>query len=333
MSVGFRRLNLDGTCSTKPVDLDVAASGGAVTISASVGVGAPNRHGDVLTVQRLLNRVPASEGGPIPKLVEDGICGPKTVGAIRQFQTRQFGSSDGRVDPGQKSLRKLEAFDEIPGWKPNLAPEAAEAIPDALRLIATARAHLATARLAFDPELGGTDGLFGSMRAAAAAIVNRHFHLDKSANPLADTEFIDAAFSRMQVAIGHVPAGLWIFEDDPGEPPDPSFAYAFAGGYFHLRNVAQIEKKKKVYLDRIYLCRRLVAYDHDTIVYVMVHELGHFVGALGGTMDAIDDHAYAHKTGYENLPPQKAVRNADSYSQYAWEVSRHYLFRPGGHKL
>ncbi|MCG3193152.1 MAG: hypothetical protein DIJKHBIC_02402 [Thermoanaerobaculia bacterium] len=333
MSVNFRRLNLDGTCSAKPVDLEVAASGGSASISAAVGVGAPNRAADVLTIQKMLNRVPAEEGGPSPKLVEDGICGPKTNGAIKKFQQKQFGFSDGRVDPGMKTFRKLEAFDETPDWKPNLAPEAERAIPDALRLIATARAHLSTARLAFDPKLGGTGGLFGPMRAAAAAIVNRHFHLDKSANPLGDADFIDGTFSRMQVAIGHVPMGLWIFEDDPLEPPEMSYAYTYAGGYFHLRDASQVEKKKKVYLDRIYLCRRLIAYDHDTIVYAMVHELGHFVGGRGGTTDAIDDHAYAHKTGYESLLPQKAIRNADCYSQYAWEVSRHSLFRPAGHKL
>jgi len=86
------------------------------SISGSVGRGGRNHPAqDVLTVQYLLNCVPASRGGPKPELVLDGICGPKTIQAIDQFQRRSFNSSDGRVDAGGQTLRALQQFDPAPG--------------------------------------------------------------------------------------------------------------------------------------------------------------------------------------------------------------------------
>lgn len=82
-------------------------------ITASVGIGSLNRSYDVLTVQDLLNQVPPSEGGPAVKLKLDGICGPKTKKAIQSFQLHHFGWSgtDGRVDPKQSTMNKLNEYD------------------------------------------------------------------------------------------------------------------------------------------------------------------------------------------------------------------------------
>jgi hypothetical protein len=84
------------------------------SISASVGrLGGANRPPDVVTVQELLDRVPPREGGPAPPLIVDGVCGPLTIKAIQAFQLRHFGfhGMDGRVDPGGRTLRKLNEFD------------------------------------------------------------------------------------------------------------------------------------------------------------------------------------------------------------------------------
>src|SRR5262249_46986637 len=85
----------------------------ARNITASVGSGGTNRFDDVETIQELLNAVPADEGGPNPLLDVDGLWGPKTPGAIRHFQQTQFGwaGTDGRVDPNQRTLNKLNEFD------------------------------------------------------------------------------------------------------------------------------------------------------------------------------------------------------------------------------
>lgn len=85
------------------------------SISAAVGRGAASFNPtDVLTVQYLLNCVPSGSGGPQPELVLDGICGPKTTGAIERFQNWQLGFADGRVDPGGKTIRALQQFDPAP---------------------------------------------------------------------------------------------------------------------------------------------------------------------------------------------------------------------------
>lgn len=87
----------------------------ARNILASVGLGGANLGNDVTTVQSMLNNVPGGDGGPAPLLDTDGKCGPLTVGAIRQFQWAQFKSADGRVDVGQRTIERLQGFDQGPG--------------------------------------------------------------------------------------------------------------------------------------------------------------------------------------------------------------------------
>lgn len=84
-------------------------------ILASVGLGGANLGNDVVTVQSMLNQVPGDSGGPQPVLDTDGKCGPLTVGAIRRFQSAQFGSADGRVDVAQRTIGRLQSFDQGAG--------------------------------------------------------------------------------------------------------------------------------------------------------------------------------------------------------------------------
>jgi hypothetical protein len=81
----------------------------AATILASVGLRGANRRDDVLTIQNLLNRIDPAKGGPTVKLDPDGRAGTKTNGAIQRFQLEHFGfkGADGRVDPGGRTLAKL----------------------------------------------------------------------------------------------------------------------------------------------------------------------------------------------------------------------------------
>lgn len=73
----------------------------SLQIVASVGAAGQNRRPDVETVQRLL----AQHGmnpGPM-----DGLCGPRTVRAILNFQARFLARPDGRVDPNGTTWRHL----------------------------------------------------------------------------------------------------------------------------------------------------------------------------------------------------------------------------------
>jgi peptidoglycan hydrolase-like protein with peptidoglycan-binding domain len=87
----------------------------AKNIRYSVGKGGQNAlpH-DVMTVQYLLNCVPAGFGGPHVELAVDGMCGPKTIAAIEAFQRKVNGWSDGRVDANGGTLKRLQSFDPAP---------------------------------------------------------------------------------------------------------------------------------------------------------------------------------------------------------------------------
>ncbi len=75
----------------------------AKTLSASVGEGGKNVPADVTLVQQLLNKNHGTS------LSTDGGCGPKTIAAIKDFQTKKLGSTkpDGRIDPGGKTWTAL----------------------------------------------------------------------------------------------------------------------------------------------------------------------------------------------------------------------------------
>lgn len=105
----------------------------AKTITQCVGVGCKPQSPDVKTVQQLLNGVLPAFGGPVEKLKEDGICGPKTQAAISNFQLKQFGwkGADGRVDPGKQTIQRLNELSfgnldppvDPPGPLPSILPE------------------------------------------------------------------------------------------------------------------------------------------------------------------------------------------------------------------
>jgi flagellar protein FlgJ len=77
-------------------------------IKSSVGLGKPNSHDDVLTIQRLLNQH-IGQLTPLARLQEDGRFGSATASAIVQYQQRvlHVAAPDGVVDPNGATLRSL----------------------------------------------------------------------------------------------------------------------------------------------------------------------------------------------------------------------------------
>lgn len=75
-----------------------------VTIVGSVGRGGDNRKIDTRKIQKLLNAI-----FPATLLEVDGDCGPKAIKRIERFQRRFMTKSDGRVDPGGRTLKRLNA--------------------------------------------------------------------------------------------------------------------------------------------------------------------------------------------------------------------------------
>jgi len=79
-------------------------------ISARVGAGGTNRQEDVRAVQLLLNTFILANRLPgLRALKIDGLIGPSTINAIKEFQRIFVGmrSPDGRVDPRGRTLEKL----------------------------------------------------------------------------------------------------------------------------------------------------------------------------------------------------------------------------------
>jgi peptidoglycan L-alanyl-D-glutamate endopeptidase CwlK len=82
-------------------------------ITFRVGEKAQNLRQDVMLVQTLL-KTKGYNPGPV-----DGICGQKTVKAIREFQSTFLKNPDGVIDPNRKTWLKLSSTISV-STKPNL---------------------------------------------------------------------------------------------------------------------------------------------------------------------------------------------------------------------
>lgn len=81
-------------------------------IIRSVGLNGANEKSDVKFIQYALNFYVDFHKSTLSVLNVDGICGSKTIGAIKTFQKDYVGikSPDGRVDPNGKTLRYLTMY-------------------------------------------------------------------------------------------------------------------------------------------------------------------------------------------------------------------------------
>lgn len=318
-------LQADMTCITR-----LASGGGggsSVVIKAAVGSADPPRcrnfPDDVRTIQAALNRFSPVEGGPEPPLVVDGICGPKTRKAIYHFQKKwdlmpkNWKVPDGIVDPEGPTIRRLR---EGSGSIVNPPGEFLARIPRVIGVTTAARAALGLAKTFLQrggapstPQLLPSLGLIGQ---AEASKVDRHFKINKTANPLARLTQIETMFLNMLTAIGFVPQGVVLAADEPASMAQSSFMFTFEGGY-HLRG--RNDTFEGIPVGSIYLCPKSRALGDDGFTYAMIHELAHFTGPVS---PGITDHAYFHKNPqrYRSLLPELAFRNADCYSQFAFDA-------------
>lgn len=319
------RFDSDGSC-TNDQSLLTNGRSGSTTIRAAVGDAYPprvqNYLDDVKAIQNALNRFAPNEGGPVEKLVPDGLCGPKTRGAIHHFQKKwdlyPAGSkyTDGIVDVNGKTLQRLNAG---AGRPINLPAEFMLRMPEVTRVISAARAALSVARqfLQRPPGLGGL-GAFAEIGKTEYGWLDKHFKISKKQNPLARLNEIDNIYLGMQTAIGYVPQGVVLVAEEPPASAVSSFMFAFQGGY-SIR--AAGEEWEGNHVGTIYLCPKSRTLSQTAFVYAMVHELAHYVGP---TENGIDDKAYFHKEAfkYRNLTADVAFLNADCYAQFAYEAIR-----------
>ena len=90
-------------------------------IEDSVGAGGVNRASDVRIVQQLLNQHMLALG--LPLLLVDNDSGDNTIEGIREYQRQVVGlaTPDGRIDPGGRTWRLLDAGTGVPAPAPTVA--------------------------------------------------------------------------------------------------------------------------------------------------------------------------------------------------------------------
>lgn len=298
--------------------------GEAVAISGSVGSGGMNRAEDVRRIQEALNRVPPDKGGPVPPLVVDGICGPKTAAAIWRFQKAQGVPADGRVDPGNVTLAKLNTV--LGATRPagsDLRVKVVGYLAQALETVRAAQFNV-TAAMPFLPETRGAGGATGggTPLEGSSALLEKHFLISQQASPQGTAGQILRIYDRMRQCFER-PGGLWgpaIFDDDPFPPVQgkKTLAYAYAGGYDRGGKRDGVLRE-----DAIYLCKRLDTKVPDQIVMTIVHELAHFVGPT--VLGIVDDHAYGWVDGLRmrTLPAAWRPYNAECYNNFAFDAKYH----------
>ena len=302
-----------------------------ISILRSVGLGQSNKPDEVTTIQQALNRFGPGQGGPDPKLVPDGIVGPKTNAAIVKFQTRQLGFADGRVDPNQKTINRINQL--VATVFVTVDPKIVKKIyqdllPEISRAVLDADAALLAARNGI---------LFGpgpiNPGATSVALVNKHFSLDQNPNAVRDFELIRGLFRNM-AALVHRNLGNFetTFIAAPGRfdaarvVTSGVLAIAFSNGV-NLRGAvlkakAQDGSDVVIPKDKILIMPKFRFTTRDVQISTLIHEMAHYLGEADGKPDAIDDPPGGNSAPdqIKQLAPKRKPRIAQCYADFAFEA-------------
>ena len=315
----------DGECKIAPAKTSGNGNGGGdarriegdVAISASVGQGGKNQPDDVSAIQYCLDQVPPIDGGPNPPLKIDGLCGPKTIKAIRDFQLKHFGWSgcDGRIDPGKQTIKKLNEKRQrwIQPYLPLSMGTDGWLLANMLRHVPYTRSYVQAAMMCVSSTRVG--GLFAS---GSDSLIERHFRLGQAPNRDADLALIYDTYRTMLSILDRPDAFCTLDTTDEGEGIS-SVAFARLGGFFQKNDLTG----KIVFRRGAYFASEI----QDFAAFVFIHELRHYVERGGD----VGHHAKGWVTddGMQNLPARKTVLNCDTYAGFALEARNGIMQRPG----
>jgi peptidoglycan hydrolase-like protein with peptidoglycan-binding domain len=320
-----------------------SGGGGGDDIDFSVGVGGRNLSDDVTTVQSLLNNLPPGNGGPNPSLVVDGKAGPRTNAAIRQFQYRQLGWADGRVDPDGPTFQKLHELNPDSGVNPQVGPSAPGATPApdspqarAIRL-ATAlsvqpdvRRAIVRARLALDGALLLLNGQtpltgFSPAQQKTLRLFQQHFG-DAGKQLQTSMRFVLQHYINMLASADNARPSIFggtfgnFLDVDPlhlvvNAKGEPLFAYVRQqGSKSALLDGAKVDPTK------IYLTAAMDGHSRDEFLRIGLHELAHLSSNVAPAA-ILADNASGFVPAYFTIEHSKRIRNADSYANFAFELT------------
>lgn len=308
-------------------------------ITHSVGQGGVNNPADVIEIQRLLNGVPAPQGGPFPALLMTGNCDQGTRSAILRFQKIQAPSfADGRIDPGGPTLAQLNAVAAVPGGE--FAPGAKGSVAE----VTHARGIATTWLAAVEPSISGFIVSVGQGLTPAQApslpfiedAFHKHFKLildisKKTAthpnvkvfNPVTDGTFIPTirtTFQRIFQVISHAGKFEMITEEtakaEDGTNDDGTIVAAYVRGLGTNVKVTPAFNSPT----RGPNCQAAI----------VIHESTHVIDGKSGDADihisewATMDPPISGKfgdTSYDRQTPENAIHNPAAYAAFAAHVA------------
>lgn len=276
---------------------------GPVVLSRPVGlvggpVGPGNVRSDVEAVQSLLNLAHEKTGRPKSPIAVDGKVGNQTLAAIRDFQDAQLGFHDGTIQPGKRTIARLNQIAAGAAGMGTLKASALAAVPEAMVWVLGAQAALG--RL-LRPSGGAPPG--------DADTINKHFHFDRlKANAVPHLMKVRHVFALTLEVLGNP-------EKFIQEGPGPGFADAPMGG-FHFKN--------SPLFNHITVRREFPTAGPKARSAMVLHECAHFVGFVNEirhfAMEFPEPDGRPQDGGgrnYSQLTPDEAVRNASTYAAYA----------------
>ncbi len=288
-------------------------------IKASVGNGGHNAEADVTEVQSLLNAVPAGQGGANPVLDIDGWCGKGTVAAIHAFQKRQIGWSDGRVDPGKATIRRLNELASAPGARPVPLPDmdpATLALQSAVQATRWGTAGLDAVNNAIAALDGG--GL-ATLDPVVQTALASHFHLAAAMAAATLRAHLTVIQRNFREAIATIARGPQVYRSVSRRQMSIDLQGGSAPGYtffgnricytplFHARTAGARPGLDWTGEGFGPLCRAAM----------VLHEPIHFVDP------AANFDTYEHGADYATLTAQRASHNASSYPSFGAHVFEH----------
>jgi peptidoglycan hydrolase-like protein with peptidoglycan-binding domain len=322
----------DGDCrvavDTRPLNNQLAPvrPEGDIVITKPVGVGGTNVYDDVFNIQYGLDQVAPIDGGPSPQLVIDGKCGPKTIGAIREFQKKHFGwaGCDGRIDPGKQTLAKLNekrnrnVFPTIPlNLKTDgfLLAGMLQHVPHTRTCVNAAIANITLALTVADSNI---PGLLGASRESRMKLLNRHFRIDNFKTRTQPLQKLRSIYSLMLNVLDRPEAFITLDTDNSGENIS-TVAFARLGG-FHDKN----DLTGKIVLRRGVLVATGIP---DFAAFIFIHELRHYVDQDG--RNGHSGKGWVTDPGMQKLKETETIFNCDTFAGFALEARNGEMQRPG----
>lgn len=263
-------------------------------------VGPGNLPDDVVNVQKLLNIARQKIGVPKEELVVDGKCGPKTIGAIAEFQDSQLNFHDGIVEPGKTTLRRLNEIAMGGEGHGAMKKSALEAVPLAQSWVAGASAALSRVN----------GNMFkSSPENADIQIINKHFHFNRLKHN--HEWYLNKVRNVFKLSADVLNNAAKYLQEGAGD----GFADAPMGGY-HFKNSPQF--------NHITIRREFPPCGINARAAMLTHECAHFVGFVNEIRhfamefpepDGAPQDGSRHN--YSQLTPDEAVLNASTYTAYA----------------